>query len=212
MTKNPGKSGKRKTPVEGFNSVPKILEEARRMVDVVTLPEPVEPVATARPDSTIGQSALFEPKARPKKPSRQKTSPSKPATADKKPKAELVDSPPPKFVVDSRSLGGPPAAAASPEKFGIRIVHRVPGRTRVELRQVKQNQAFAKKVEERLILVPGILTVEISTVTGRAVIYYDPKVIGQPSALQDLQKAWQDLYPGMQTEKLAAFMTFQQPH
>jgi Heavy metal associated domain 2 len=120
-----------------------------------------------------------------------------------------LDSPPPKFVVESKSPGAPPAAASPPAKFGIHIVHRVPGRTRVELRQMKQNDAIAKKVEERLLVVPGILAVETSTITGRAVIYYNPKVIGQPSALQDLQQAWQDLYPGMQTEKLVAFMTSQ---
>ncbi len=39
MTDNTGKGRKRKSPMEGFNNVPKILEEARRMVDAVTQPE-----------------------------------------------------------------------------------------------------------------------------------------------------------------------------
>ncbi len=77
---------------------------------------------------------------------------------------------------------------------------------------MKQNNALAKKVEERLIVVPGILAVETSTITGRAVVYYNPAVFCQPPALQDLQNAWQDLFPGMQTDKLVAAMTSQQPH
>ena len=135
--------------------------------------------------------------------------------AAKKPGAKpAASAPPPKFVIEPKPLEAPsaPTAATTPEKFGIRIIHRVPGRTRVELRQMKQNNALAKKVEERLIVVPGILAVETSTITGRAVMYYNPAVFSQPSALQDLQNAWQDLFPGMPTDKLASAMISQQPH
>jgi hypothetical protein len=89
MTKNAGKGGRRKTPVEGFNNVPKILEEARRMVDVVIQAEPGGPVQTAQTDNTIDKSAPPAPKAGPKKPSRRKTSSAKAAAAGKKPEAEL---------------------------------------------------------------------------------------------------------------------------
>ena len=81
-----------------------------------------------------------------------------------------------------------------------------------ELRPMKQNNALAKKVEGRLIVGPGILAVETSTITGRAVVYYNQAVFCQPSALQDLQNAWQDLFPGMQTDQFIAAMTSQQPH
>lgn len=220
MTNNAGKGGKRKSPMEGFNNVPKILAEARRMVDVVTDSE--------KPDETMGTSEPVRPepenippaspgaKVKPKKTSAKKTSTqvapgSKPA-APQKPKAKpLVNAPASEIAREKRRPEETPApkAVVPPEKFGISIIHRVPGRTRVKLRQMKYNDAFAKKLEERLAVVPGIIAVETSTVTARAVLYYNPGVVCQPAAFNALQEAWQDLFPGMQTEKLVAAMTCQ---
>jgi hypothetical protein len=88
----------------------------------------------------------------------------------------------------------------------------VPGRTRVKLAPMKYNEAFAKKLEERLLIVPGIEAVETSIITAKAVVYYNSEVVCQPSAFKDLQDAWQDLFPGLKTDKLVAAMTCQQMH
>ena len=213
MPNSAGKGGKRKSPMEGFNNVPKILEEARRMVDVVTEPDVTD-------ESTVTEQA--EATVRP-------TSPVKPkkSTAKKTSAAPAAKAAPPKKTKEKPAVKAPaakpasgkkppavtaPAVAIDPEKFGIRIIHRVPGRTRVKLRQMKHNAAFAKKLEERLIIVPGITAVETSTITARAVVYYNPGVVCQPSAFQDLQDAWQDLFPGMRTDQFAAAITGQKLH
>jgi hypothetical protein len=209
MTNPTGRNGKRKSPMEGFNNVPKILEEARRMVDVVAQSEaPDKPAKTTealKPAAVSAQPASVEPAVKPKKSPAKKTSApgaakDKGAVA-KKPRAAAAKKPP---EVPMTSLGTVP-----PEKFGISIIHRVPGRTRVKLRQMKYDPVFAKKLEERLAFVPGMIAVETSTITGRAVLYYNPGVVCQPAAFQAWQEAWQDLFPGMQTDQLVADLTSQ---
>ncbi len=81
------------------------------------------------------------------------------------------DAPP---IKDRLKNSLPLKVAVSPEKFGISIKHRVPGRTRLKLRQMKYNEPFARRLEERLAIVPGIIAVETSTITGRVVLYYNP--------------------------------------
>ncbi len=158
MTTTGGKGRKRKSPVEGFNNVPKILEEAKREVEAATLPERL---------GTEAAGAVPEP--------------------------ERVSSPPPK-------------AALAPEKLGVRIKHRVPGRTRLEILQMKYNEPFARRVQERLAEVPGIEGIETSVVTASAVCYYNPAELRRPAVREALQAAWQDLFPQMQAEKLVRDM------
>jgi Heavy metal associated domain 2 len=213
MPNSAGKGGKRKSPLEGFNNVPKILEEARRMVDAVTGPE--------GPDTSTGAEPA-EATVRPSSPGKPKKSTAKKVST---PAASQAKAAPPKKTGEkpaakaptARPAGGKkppavtpaPAVAVEPEKFGLRIIHRVPGRTRVKLRQMKHNAAFAKKLEERLIIVPGINAVEASTVTARAVVYYNPGIVCQPSAFKDLQDAWQELFPGLRTDQFVAALTCQ---
>jgi hypothetical protein len=199
MPNSAGKGGKRKSPMEGFNNVPKILEEARRMVDVVTEPEGTDKsMAVEQAEETVRPT----PPGKSKKSTAKKTStPGAPASKAPAPRPAGGKKPPAVTPV--------PAVAIEPEKFGLRIIHRVPGRTRVKLRQMKHNAAFAKKLEERLIIVPGINAVETSTVTARAVVYYNPGVVCQPSASKDLQDAWQELFPGMRTDQFVAALTCQ---
>jgi hypothetical protein len=214
MPNSAGKGGKRKSTMEGFNNVPKILEEARRMVDIVTEPDITdESTVTKQAEATVRPSSPVKPKKSTAKITSTQAAPDAKAAPPKKTKEKPAVKAPAKPASEKK----PPvvtaaAVAIDPEKFGVRIIHRVPGRTRVELRQMKQNNVLAKKVEERLIVVPGILAVETSTITGRAVVYYNSAVFCQPPALQGLQNAWQDLFPGMQTDKLVAAMTSQQPH
>ena len=216
MPNSPGKGGKRKSPMEGFNNVPKILEEARRMVDVVTEPDATdESMGTKQPEAIVQPASPVKPKkSTAKKTSSQAASDAKAAPPKRTKEKPAAKAAAPKPTSEKKPPAVPPAPAAAidPEKFGIRIMHRVPGRTRVKLRQMKNNDAFAKKLEERLIIVPGINAVETSTITARAVLYYNPGVLCQPAAFKDLQDAWQDLFPGMRTDQFAAAITCQKLH
>ncbi len=144
MTETSGKKRRRKTPMEGFNNVPQILAEARRLVDEVSAPEP----AAAAPKPLL-----------------------------------------------------------PPEEAGIRVLHRVPGRIRLRFPRLKWNITLANNLMERLSMVPGISAVEPSTVTGSAVIMYQLREICQPAGQRALRQAWQDLFPGIDPDRLTAIVT-----
>jgi hypothetical protein len=206
--------------MEGFNNVPKILEEARRMVDAVTQsetpPDSKKTTAPVKQEDALVQPVPSEPVVKSKKPAAKRTS-TKVAAADKavpkkKPQAKPAagqSAPEAVAGIKPPEVPAAPPEAIPPEKFGIRIIHRVPGRTRVKLKQLKYNESFAQSLKERLEILPGIIAVETSTVTGRAVLHYNPGIVCQPSAFQAWQAAWQDLFSGMETEKLVADITCQ---
>ncbi|MEO5336523.1 MAG: heavy-metal-associated domain-containing protein [Magnetospirillum sp. WYHS-4] len=52
-------------------------------------------------------------------------------------------------------------------------VHHVPGRLRVRLASVKRNERRARRVSALLEELPGVESVEISTVTGSVTVVYD---------------------------------------
>src|SRR5260370_42033104 len=55
------------------------------------------------------------------------------------------------------------------------VMHHVPDRIRVRLAAVKGNPEKAKNVVQQFAAMPGVASVESSTLTGSVVIYYDPK-------------------------------------
>jgi hypothetical protein len=54
------------------------------------------------------------------------------------------------------------------------VMHHVPGRLRVRLAEVKGNPGKARNVVQQFTAMPGVASVESSTLTGSVVIYYDP--------------------------------------
>jgi len=56
-------------------------------------------------------------------------------------------------------------------------VHLVPGRLRIELPAVKSGAAPADGIRDALINVRGVRSVRCSSVTGRALVEFDPNVI-----------------------------------
>jgi len=53
-------------------------------------------------------------------------------------------------------------------------MHHVPGRLRVRLAEVKGNPGKARNVVQQFTAMPGVASMESSTLTGSVVIYYDP--------------------------------------
>mgnify|MGYP005849522731 CR=1 FL=1 len=210
MTDGVKKRRPRQTPRKGANNVPKILEEARRLVDEMTdgivlaeLPavavppgEPAAAATTAVPESPAGQ-----PPATAKRRT-VRSQKAKQATAADSIKTSAAPAPP--FASPPPSLPAAASPALSPEMLGIRILHRVPGRTRLRILRLLGNAAFAQTLAKRLARVPGVTDVQTSVVTGSALFFYNPQEFRQPTAQRELQAAWQDLFPPLQTEKLTA--------
>lgn len=196
-TDDTSKKRRRQTPMEGFNTVPKMLEEARRLVDTMTEPEAPAGLPTAAADQPEAAPAPSR-KSKPARTAQRKPagSPSAPKGLGQTPAALPAAGPAPKPIA-ARSLLSPAAA-------GIQVRHRLPGRTRLKILRLQWNPALATILTTRLARVPGVLDVAASTITGSVVVSYHPRELCQPTARQALQEAWQELFPAVEPEKLTA--------
>jgi copper chaperone CopZ len=66
-------------------------------------------------------------------------------------------------------------------------VHHVPGRLRVKTPMLKRQELRAREVKSYLQNIVGVLEVEISTVTGSAVIKYDPSQVNSMVLLNSVR-------------------------
>lgn len=84
----------------------------------------------------------------------------------------------------------------------VTVVHALPGRLRLKVPQVKGDAAFARRVEERLRLVPALREVTAVPLTGSVVVMYDPEAITAPASLLALSEAVTELFPGLDLTQL----------
>ena len=56
---------------------------------------------------------------------------------------------------------------------GIDVVHAIPGRARVRIQALRGNPVVARRLQERLALLPGMRRVEANPVTGTLLLLYD---------------------------------------
>jgi hypothetical protein len=192
---------KRRKVLEGFNNVPKLLEEARQAVDEVSQGVQDQGGSGAAPAATRGRKTgpkqqMAVPRKTPaggggrqKKPSRSPASQAK---------AEAPTIPPP-----ADTLRKPRLALAD---CGIRVKHAIPGRIRLRLRKMLHNQALAEKLPSLLDTVPGVISVEASTATGSLLITFNPEDMAVVKARQKLDGVLHRFFPGIDTESLVRRM------
>jgi Heavy metal associated domain 2 len=193
---NPEKGKKkRRSVLEGFNEVPKLLEEARQAVDEVSRggqepggatrgrkTGPRRPTAVTRKTST-GEGA------RRQKPSRSLASPAQAAAPVSPPAPD--------------SLGEPWLGLRD---CGITVKHAIPGRIRLRLLQMLHNEALAAGLPGFLALVPGVTSVEASTATGSLLITFIPGDLATVKARQNLAVVMHRFFPRLDTESLVRRM------
>ena len=59
----------------------------------------------------------------------------------------------------------------------IQVVHALPGRVRIKIRQLKNNISYAGTIQRYLFEVPGITHLEANPQTGSLLIEYNPTVL-----------------------------------
>ncbi len=90
------------------------------------------------------------------------------------------------------------------ELKGITVVHALPGRVRLKIPQVKDNQELARQAQEKLGQAPGIQRVEANPTTGSVLILYDLAMLASLEALGPLGEIFAELFPEVALEELAA--------
>ena len=68
-------------------------------------------------------------------------------------------------------------------------IHHVQGRLRVKSPFIKRSSSAAQEIKRLLGQIRGIESTEINTVTGSAVIFYEPKAVSSQEILETLEIA-----------------------
>jgi hypothetical protein len=90
------------------------------------------------------------------------------------------------------------------ELKGITVAHALPGRVRLKIPKVKDNQNLARQAQEKLGQVKGIQRVEANPATGSLLILYDSALIASMETLGPLGEIFGELFPEVALEEVAA--------
>ena len=191
---------KRRTMLEGFNNVPKLLEEARQAVDEMSMgvqDQGAELTAAATRGRKTGprQKTVLPRKTSAGQEGRQKKPSPAPVSQEK---AEAPAIPP-----DTDTLARPLLGLG---ECGIRVKHAIPGRIRLRLHKMLHNDTLAEELPALLAAVPGVTAVEASTATGSLLITFNPGDMAAVKARQKLDGVMHRFFPRLDTESLVRRM------
>lgn len=200
MPKLEDQKKKRRTLSEGFNNVPKLLEEARRAVDDATQAARGKgggrKTAAAPTGRKSGGAGAKGPKAAPRKKSAKergrRETPSHPPASKKQ---EVVPS-----RASAPAISG--GSQTGPAYFGITVKHAIPGRTRLRLVAMLHDETLAEELTSLLGAVPGIVSVEASTATGSLLITFSPRDLATVKTRNRFAQVLHRVFPGFDTEDL----------
>ena len=91
----------------------------------------------------------------------------------------------------------------------VKVVHALPGRVRLKVRELKDNPALAGAVQERLAGIRGVQLVDANSVTGSVLVVYSAE---GGDALESVFGALTPLFPALNVEQFQAEMTAFQAH
>lgn len=195
------KKRKRRAVLDGFNQVPKLLEEARQAVDEVSQavqdkggPGAASAATRGRKTGPKRQTAIPRKtsagqEGRQKKPSRSPVSQAKAKAPAIPPAADTLARP-------LQGLG----------ECGIRVKHAISGRIRLRLHKMLHNEALAEELPALLAAVPGVTAVEASTATGSLLITFNPRDMAAVKARQKLDRVMHRFFPRLDKESLVKRM------
>lgn len=76
----------------------------------------------------------------------------------------------------------------------IKVVHSIPGRVRLQIPGLKQVPKEYRHLEKDLLdlvtLLPGVTDLTLCFVTGRALLHYDGKLIGEQALVAWFNQVW----------------------
>lgn len=83
---------------------------------------------------------------------------------------------------------------------GIKVSSFIPGRLRLKVDDLRDNEPFAKQVEQELGAVEAVKSVDVNVVSGSLLVKYDRKSIGEEPSLQALSIALTKLFPQLDVD------------
>jgi copper chaperone CopZ len=83
---------------------------------------------------------------------------------------------------------------------GIKVSSFIPGRLRLKVDELRDNESFARQVEAELTAVEAVKSVDANCVSGSLLVKYDRKIIGEQRNVQALSKALAGLFPQLDVD------------
>ena len=90
---------------------------------------------------------------------------------------------------------------------GFKVVSFFPGRLKLRVDKVKDDQSFASKVEKDLQDLVSIKLIEANAESGKVLIKYDKKSFKDEKNVDELIAALKALFPDADTGKLKSWLT-----
>lgn len=88
----------------------------------------------------------------------------------------------------------------------VHIAHFLPGRVRLKVAALKGDAALAGRLAEAFGTVPGVNAIECNTVTGSALIRYDPRRIVEADAAAALARVLRSELPGLDVAEVMRWL------
>ncbi|MEW6445122.1 MAG: HMA2 domain-containing protein [Pseudomonadota bacterium] len=88
----------------------------------------------------------------------------------------------------------------------VKIVHFIPGRVRLKVPELQGQPMLADQVRGMLGAAPGILELEINTLTGSVLVRYDTRAISRPEAAEALRESLGRLFPSLDLDQVMAWL------
>ncbi len=90
---------------------------------------------------------------------------------------------------------------------GIEVIDSQPGEINLAIARMQGDQDFAKEFKSRFSAIHGIQQVEPDADRGEVLVHYDKKALTSFSSLLALKSTFSLLFPGVDTFKLAAWLS-----
>lgn len=77
----------------------------------------------------------------------------------------------------------------------VKIVHFIPGRLRLRVKQLKNDPEFSARVKDEIEAVPGIIQVEINELTGSVLLKYEKEALDSDTSVNSMLETLERLFP-----------------
>ncbi|NWG87060.1 MAG: hypothetical protein HXY26_06035 [Hydrogenophilaceae bacterium] len=88
----------------------------------------------------------------------------------------------------------------------VQIAHFLPGRVRLKVPALRGRAAEAEVLGSAFRSIPGVKSLEISTVTGSVLIIYDVSALAGQDASRQLKTVLQDHLPGLDADRVLKWL------
>jgi hypothetical protein len=88
----------------------------------------------------------------------------------------------------------------------VQVAHFLPGRVRLKVPALRDRPAEAEVLGLAFKSIPGVKTLDISTVTGSVLIIYDVSILASEDAARRLRAVLREQLPGLDADQVLKWL------